>query len=1127
MTVVFTARRIAELLADPQNGPLLPTAEQGAVIEYPLAGSALVVAGAGSGKTETMANRVVWLIANGFVQPEQVLGLTFTRKAAGELRERVMGRLEAFRARMIDAAEQGRLGPEERRQAAMLVERLADGVLVPEIDTYNAFAAGVLDEFGIEAGLAPSATIIDESTAWRIAREVIVGSSDPALLETGLRIPELVKQTIALDHAVAENLTTFDRVERIVADFERVLNLPYDEKDRVGGPSGKNYAAVRDAVANLGDTPLVARLAHEFSLEKRRRGLLEFSDQLALATHTLEHSPSAIRVLRSRYQAVLLDEVQDTSVVQTRLLATLFSGLPVMAVGDPHQSIYGWRGASAEGLSSFHIDFAHKSAHDRSARTATLSLSTSWRNPVSVLDAANVLSAPLAEASPIDVPRLVPRPEAMPGQVDWLFPETIHEERAQLAEWMAEARRSYRSIRGVSPSAAVIFRTRRHMASFSASLREAGVPNQIIGVGGLLSTPEVTDLVSTLRCLWYADASGDLIRLLTGPRFRIGVADIAGLSRAARWFAHRDVSQGRLAEDDELPDQVLPDPDRHFTLVDALDELARTRDSAHPAFAQISDTGFARMHEAGRMLSALRQGVDDVTSLMSAVVRALRLDIELEAHERRGHDGGAGALANIDAFIELAEGHLAVDSRGTLASLLEWVERAVESDEAAEHVPPPAPGTVQLITVHGAKGLEWDIVAVPRLVESEFPAGSREGVGWLRAGRLPDELRGDAAARPVLDWRTASHQKELKQSIENYKSELKDRHAHEERRLAYVAVTRSADRLLLSGSFWGGQAKSRMPSQFLLELQQAGVIRGLPTHSQHDSDPSKSSEFTLQWPLDPLGARAESVSKAAEAVKRKLERSRPGDSEGLEETVRLLLAERDESRREHRDLAQLPDRLIASAFHEVVEDAARSERNRLRPIPRRPYRRTRVGNLFHEWVERRTTTPKGTAIPLFGREIWSEIPDSDNAAEDSDTSAGELAQLIENFEQSRWADRQPVAVELEITLPFAGRSMVCKLDAVYQEGEGSDARFEIVDWKTGSAPRDESERASRFLQLDLYRHAYAEWAGIDVERIDVTLFYVAERAELTGERRRSIQQLEQLWIDAMSRQNHDGRPGVS
>lgn len=1123
---VFSAARIAQLLAEPPKPALTPTEEQRRVIEHPLRGSALVLAGAGSGKTETMANRVVWLVANGLLAPDQVLGLTFTRKAAGELRERVALRLETFGARLRDASERSALTPDEVDRAATLTEALSDGLHLPDIGTYNSFAAGVLQEFGVAAGLVPGAVVIDEAAAWRIAREVVLASRDPELPSSTMSTAQLVRHVLAIDHAVADNLASFDRVEHIVAEFSRVLHLPYDEKHAQGGPDGKNYAPVAKAVASIAETPLVTRLAREFAQEKQRRGLIEFSDQLSLATRTLEQSPDTAALLRARHRAVLLDEVQDTSVGQTRLLSAIFAGAPVMAVGDPHQSIYGWRGASAAGLASFHTDFRGRGGAPSASHT--LSLSTSWRNPTAVLEAANTVSAPLAADSAIAVPRLAPRPGATSGSVEWRYPETLREEREQVAEWLAAARDSHLAEHGELPTAAVIFRNRRHMAAFSTALTDAGVPNRIVGLGGLLSTPEVTDVVCALRCVWYADAGSELIRLLAGPRFRIGVADLAGLRRASRWFARRDITQRTLDEADLAADEVLPDPDRAFTLIDALDQVASIQDPGHAALAGISESGIERLRDAGRMLASLRQRVGgDIGDLIGAVVRALRLDIELEANESRSGDGGAAALANLDAFTELALNYLAIDSRGTLPSLLEWVERATEADEAAEHVPAPTPGTVQLITAHGAKGLEWDIVAVPRLVAGEFPASPRDGVGWLRKGQLPDELRGDAQARPKLDWRIATDQKELRDRLADYQHQLKQRYEEEERRLAYVALTRSAGRLLLSGSFWGGQTKPRTPSPYLLELQQSGLLTGLPGQSLHEQNPGEHQETRLPWPLDPLGDRAEPVLRAAAAVRARIAESSaaetPSDGTGTEidAIVRLLLAEREHRRSDRDEPRRLPERITASTFHEFIEDPERAQRHRLRPVPQRPFQRTRIGNRFHEWVERRATTARGTALPLLGLDDF-EMEDAEHDAGRAEFELErELAPLIETFECSRWASRRPIAVEQEVTLPFAGRTLVCKLDAVYRVeagGEhGGEPRFEVVDWKAGRPPKNDAERELRFFQLDLYRHAYAQWAGVDPERIDVSLFYVAHDEELRGGEPRTLHELEQIWKSAAAR----------
>lgn len=1167
--VIFSAARIAELMAEDRASAVLPTPEQTRVIEQPLGRSVLVIAGAGSGKTETMANRVVWLVANGFAIPSQILGLTFTRKAAGELGERVVERLQRFSERLGSAEVFEQLGADERRRATELRELMDDGLDLPEISTYNAFASAVVQEFGAIAGVAAGGTVIDEATAWGIAREIVCSSDEAALIESSDSISVIVKQVMNLDHAVADNLTSFDEVIAKTETLDALAELPYNEKKREG-----RYAAIDRVLENMTATRLAVRLARRFSDEKRRRGLIEFSDQLALAVETLRRSPEAVRVLRQRTPIVLLDEVQDTSVGQSTLLSLLFCGCSVMAVGDPHQSIYGFRGASASNLQSFHRDFGGRST-GRAEAPVTLSLSTSWRNPGVVLEAANTVSAPLAarleaETTGLAVKPLTSKaaylgvPEATDVRslaLEVSATETLAEEFSSLAEWMRSARNEHLARTGEPPTAAVVFRSRRHMPAVSEALWAVGVPNRIVGLGGLLSTPEVTDLVCALRCIWFADAGNELLRLLAGPRFRLGVADLAGLQQAAKWFSGRDHAKQPLTEAERDAMSAMTDPERSFTLLDALDELATMPNLDHSALRAITDIGKVRLRDAGQMFRSLRREVgSDVLALLRTVTQELRLDIELDAGEHNGYDGSAVARANLDAFTELVEGFLATDEQGTLASVLHWLEKASENDEAAEHVPEPEPGTVQLITVHGSKGLEWQLVAIPRMVDGEFPASAREGMGWLRPGQLPDELRGDANARPKLELALADTQKNVTEAISAYQQALQNRHADEERRLAYVAITRAASRLLLSCSFWGGQTKARPPAVYLQELERAGLIGPLPTESAFDSDPSAGEARTLEWPTDPLGRRAPEVRFAAETLRSALskaaERGASVEQAALHPVVVLLLAEQDAERQTKRQTGReygdgvgvdtappSADRLTASTFHEFVEHPVEAERRRLRPLPVRPYRKTRTGNLFHEWVERRSSTPRGSALTLAGIDFDAVESEGSGEALPGVVRAEpheDLQVLIEQFERSRWADRQPIEVELEITLPFAGRTLVCKLDAVYRQNgqdrrEGRDGRedrdgeenrsdsaeapeaperYEIVDWKSGRPPKNEKERASRFLQLDLYRHAYASWAGIEPSRIDVSLFYVAEGVELKSEQPRTLEELEALWRNA-------------
>lgn len=1098
---LFTARDIAILLTEPGQDPLIPTAEQQAVIESPPEHAVLVVAGAGSGKTETLANRVIWLVANGLVRPSEVLGLTFTRKAAGELAERMRGRLIAF----IDRASTAPITPEQQIRVGELQHLLSTSLDLPEVSTYNGFASGVVQEFGGATGVGGQ--LIDEAVAWGIAREVVTTSRDPRLADLGIGVNRLTEHTLQLAHTITDHLSTFDRARQATETFATASQLPYDAKALEKAISGtKVYKAITDQIDSFAQTRVLIDLAEEFSRVKRERGVLEFSDQIALALESLRTTPEAKSILRQRHKIVLLDEVQDTSVAQTTLLATLFRGAHVMGVGDPHQSIYGWRGASTESLTGFHEAFQ---STDRPV-ARTLTLSTSWRNSRSVLQAANRAAIPLRKAATIPVPVLVPRPHATDGKVSTHYAETLDEEVRTVAEWMRDRRAEFARVNnGDHPTAAVIVRKRKYLAVFAEELRNLGLPCRIIGVGGLLSTPEVRDLVSALRCVWYADASNDLIRILVGPRFAIGPADIAGLRSAARWFAKRDYTHRQIDLETVTKGQ-LESLDREVSLVDALD-LIPSLTEGHQATESISPTGLLRMREAALMLRKLRSLIaGDVIDLMRTTSHELHLDIELEAHERYSTTESANARENLQSIAEAVRSFLQVSPDRSLRAVLEWLEHSEREDALPAYIPPPEPGSVQLITVHSAKGLEWDYVAVPRQSETEFPSKPRSSRGGLAVGVIPDECRGDARSRPVFEWSNAKTQQEVRDLIDEYQAEQAALFAEEELRLIYVAYTRAKHELFLTGSFWSKNVKSTAPAEPLRALHRdfigayegelekteypldTQLVHPLPTSSEYDELPQIRPPQTLTWPLDPLGSRHERVHAAAAAV---ANTETPNEPDPL---ALLLLTDAKKLGAGEAEEA-LFTRINASSFHDFVSNPLEASSRALRPLPSRPFRRTRIGNLFHDWVEHRTTTPVGTVLELSFETAEDVVMD--------DTERHELAKLITTFEASRWATRQPILVEEQITIPFAGRRAVCKLDAVYE----IDGRIEIVDWKTGRPPRTGQEQQDRFLQLDLYRVAYAIHTGTPLDRIDVCLYYVEDDFELRSQEPRTLAELEALW----------------
>ncbi len=202
-------------------------------------------------------------------------------------------------------------------------------------------------------GREPDAAVLGEASAWMLARSVASASADPRLVELDASLDRVTGAVLALSRALAENVADSRDVQAFARDFLAMEGLPIEAPRK-----RTDFESFTSALGVVGALPPLLDLADAYAAAKRERGYVEFSDQVALALAICERHPEVVAAHRERARTVLLDEYQDTSVVQTRLLATLFRGHSVMAVGDPDQSIYGWRGASAANLARFSNDFA-------------------------------------------------------------------------------------------------------------------------------------------------------------------------------------------------------------------------------------------------------------------------------------------------------------------------------------------------------------------------------------------------------------------------------------------------------------------------------------------------------------------------------------------------------------------------------------------------------------------------------------------------------------------------------------------------------------------------------------------------------------------------------------------------
>jgi DNA helicase II / ATP-dependent DNA helicase PcrA len=1027
-TARFSASDIARLV-----GTNPPTAEQIAVIEAPLQ-PGVIIAGAGSGKTETIATRVVWLVANGLVTPDRVLGLTFTRKAAGELSHRIQSRLRRFRHSVQ---------PLQERSASAAV---GDAVLgEPTVSTYAAYAAAIVDEHGLRLGAEPGAGVLSNAGRWQLAAEVV--SRFDGDFDEGIGVPRSVtKYVLSLADELASHLVG----DATVIDFTRRLEATLLALDQPAGFA----VPVRTMLQRAHDRVTLLQLVEDFRAAKAARHVHDFGDKMRLAS-LLAALPSVQAAERGKFDIVLLDEYQDTSHSETVLLAQLFAdGRSVTAVGDPLQAIYGWRGASASNITSFAARFRCSDGTDAS----TFSLMTSWRNDRAILTAANTVAAAVRPAG--QQQELAARPDAAPGLVQITFAATVLSEADWIADKLAAEWHGRTDWSRGERTAAVLVRKRSHIPAIVTALQGRQLPVEVLSLGGLLSLPEVVDVVSTLRVLTDVRAGAALARLLTGDRWRIGLADLAALADRAATLARAELPVAPDVAQD--PPQPTARPEPH--LIDALESLGDPR--------HYSSAGYHRLKACAGELSSLRRRLDQsLPDLIEDIVRVSGLGVELAVR------GGAGR-ANLDRLVEEAA-RFSTESIGTVASFLGYLSVAREEDRGLETVESQVQAErIQVLTVHGAKGLEWDVVALPGLAEGSFPAGP-QGESWTtNRGRLPFELRGDADALPALDLNSATTCREANKVLTEFSAAVNAHRLAEERRLAYVAMTRPRKALYCSGAAWGTGSTARLPAGYLVQLREVAEVEGWHEVADGDVNPLTSEQIGAQWPRDPLGADRAATEAAATRVRANLDQPGERAETPWRRDVDLLLAERRERSRLIGASVELPASLSTSEAVQLAQDPVAFARNLRRPLPRQPSAAADLGTALHEWLEQH-----------YRSEALLELDDlMPPMGEDRDSAA--FAALRRAFLASPWADRTPLATEVRFELPLGSAIIRGRMDAVFADTDGG---FTVIDWKTGSVPRG-TDSVAKAVQLATYRLAWARLHGIadsDLGSVRAGFHYVA------------------------------------
>ena len=1075
----------------------MPTDQQEKVITAPLKPT-LVVAGAGSGKTATMSARVTYLVASGQVDPSQVLGLTFTRKATHELRERIENRLgQLYRY------------PGWTPSSSNDTQELTAVAGEATVATYNSFAGALVREWGLEVGLETDTAVLTPASSWQIMYELMENWGQE-FEEPFSSLDSATELALQVANSLNENLLSVDEARELMADLSQNLKDLRSVRGAAKAIDAKSLPAMTKRIQ-------VLDLVERYIDYKRENSLVDFGDQVALACRIVTDErvgPRVIAQYRDRFKAVLLDEFQDTSVAQTILLSSLFAGCGVVAVGDPNQAIYGWRGASSAALGQFHRHFSNGAG-------PVLQLSTAWRNDPQILQAANRISDPLRASGQVKVEKLVKRPGVGDerGKV-WA---------ARVQDGLAEAELIAKFLAqrwSPSKSMAVLCRTRSQFTPIVAALIERGIPVEVVGLGGLLDVPEVADVRALMSVALDPTSADRLMRLI----------DLVGIDAAdldVVWSFARELVNARASAGQSSAEPLL---------AEALSEIV-VNFAAFEAFCKkyacaLSPAGLYQAKRLGRILQEANGAANlELVDFISWAERALGLDVEAAARVDV-NEVGARALAALRAQ---ATSFKSQNPEAGAQVFLGWLNAAQDQERGLE-LPEvePAPGAVQVLTVHASKGLEWDIVVVPGLVEANFPSyRSRPkedytvlANSWItQVSEFPHTLRRDYDSLPPCPFIGLSPQAgkdAILAAGEEYRSELGKWEVAEERRLAYVAYTRARSQLLLTTSHYAALSKTpKMTSRFLKELERSQMVQFLADDERDDdlSNRALDQSSVSVWPhqldslagleepgvAEPSVAEPDGAGLSAVAPDQAAPgQAAPGKQAGLslrlraaalvsaaggcqgagcEEALqipeglapqlddwwrqaRLLLQER-QIRQENGQEIVLPSHLAATAMAKVgKEDFIMSLR---RPLPPPPSKAARLGTAFHEEMSQRLNS-EGTLLSLAEAGSDRLSPADRKQVNDWLDNVADL-EILQGY--------SPYATEIDQEIRLAGFNVRCRIDAVFKAVEKGRAQWLIVDWKTGG-------QRVRVDQLSLYVHAWAASQGVDISQVRAAYVYVQD-----------------------------------
>jgi len=648
-------------------------------------GPLLIVAGAGTGKTRAITHRIAWLVEQGFAKPEEILALTFTDKASGEMADRVDELLSLAYADLW-------------------------------VCTFHAFCERVLRRNAIDIGLSGNFKLVDQTAAWLLARQ--------NLDRFKLKYYKPLGNPAKFIHALLGHFSRCKDQAIFPADYLKYAKGEIEEKEKA-----------RE----------VARAYQTYQNLLLENNLLDFGDLLNYTLDLFKKRPAVLKKYRQQFKYILVDEFQDTNWIQyelVKLLAAPKNNLTVCA--DDDQAIYRWRGAAFGNILQFKNDFPE---------AAQAVLTRNYRSCQNILDAAYGFiqgnnPRRLEFAAKIDK-RLVADSGCV-GTIRHLHFKTVEQEvQGAVNEIIRLMKESADLNYG---DFAILLRANESAAQFARACERSGVPAQFMALKGLYSKPAVLDIISYLKILNNYHESGAMWRVLNMPFLMIPGADIVKITQ----YGYKK-SQSIYESLIELPLIAGITPHgvagiaKLMAMIEKHGALSREKN--------VSELALTFLEESGYLENLVRQ-------------------------DRRGE------IDFIGQFYGKIKDFEAANLDPNLKKFIDQLDMEIESGEEGKlsFDPVKTPDAVQIMTVHSAKGLEFEYVFIANLVDRKFPTNERGD-----EIEMPEALAKDPAPEG-------------------------DAHLEEERRLFYVAMTRARRGLYLTSAADYGGVKAKKVSRFLHEM---------------------------------------------------------------------------------------------------------------------------------------------------------------------------------------------------------------------------------------------------------------------------------------------------------------------